>query len=222
MLPTKPATTAIPNNNLVGACGYGLYGKTANGGYVAAVSKLYNNGTGCGACYQLKCMGPDCSEEGVKVVATDHAFTYDADFVLSAKVFAKMAVPGKEADMLDCEYVNVIYQRIPCNFPGKNIMVKVHEHSFYPHYLAFLFLYQGGMYDITAVDIFEEETKEWKPCRKSYGALWDIENPPKGELTIRFYACAGGSSDGKWMVASNVIPAYWKAGLTVETSIQLS
>ncbi|CAO2819437.1 unnamed protein product [Amaranthus hypochondriacus] len=206
----------------VGACGYGVYGKTVNEGHVAAISHLYRNGTGCGACYQVKCKGPDCSEEGVKVVATDHAFTYEADFILNAKAYAKMAKPGKEMEMLDCEYVNVEYERISCNYPDKNVMVKVHEHSYFPHYLALVFLYQGGMYDITAVEIYEEASQEWKPCRRAYGAVWDMENPPKGQLTLRFYACGGGSSEGKWMVASNVIPAYWKAGLALETSIHLS
>ncbi|XP_021765785.1 expansin-like B1 [Chenopodium quinoa] len=202
----------------VGACGYGPYGKTANGVYVAAISKLFRNGTGCGACYQVKCKAPECNEEGVKVVATDHAFTYDADFILSAKVYAKMAKPGKEMDLLDFEYVNIEYERVPCKYPGKNVMVKVHEHSFFPHYLALVLLNQGGMYDITAVEIYEEDTQD----RKAYGAVWDMHNPPKGELTMRFYACGSGTTEGKWMVASNVVPAYWKAGLTVETNVQLS
>ncbi|KAL2926675.1 Expansin-like B1 [Bienertia sinuspersici] len=132
-----------------------------------------------------------------------------------------MAKPGKGVDLLDCEYVNIEYERIPCRYPGKNVMVRLHEHSYYPHYIALVFLYQGGMYDITAVEIYEETSGEWKPCRKSYGAIWAMENPPKGELTVRFYACGSGSTEGRWIVASKVIPAIWKAGLTLETSVQL-
>lgn len=36
-----------------GACGFGEFGRNINGGGVGAVSKLYRNGTGCGACYQV-------------------------------------------------------------------------------------------------------------------------------------------------------------------------
>lgn len=36
-----------------GACGYGEYGRTVNNGEVTGASKLYRNGTGCGACYQV-------------------------------------------------------------------------------------------------------------------------------------------------------------------------
>ncbi|KAK9144685.1 hypothetical protein Sjap_004588 [Stephania japonica] len=37
-----------------GACGYGDFGRTLNDGIVAAVSnRLYKNGLGRGACYQL-------------------------------------------------------------------------------------------------------------------------------------------------------------------------
>lgn len=38
---------------LGGACGFGEYGRTVNDGNVAGVSRLYRNGTGCGACYQV-------------------------------------------------------------------------------------------------------------------------------------------------------------------------
>lgn len=40
--------------DLGGACGFGDYGKIVNDGSVAAVSaKLWKNGGGCGACYQV-------------------------------------------------------------------------------------------------------------------------------------------------------------------------
>ena len=45
---------------LAGACGFGDYGRTVNDGSVSGVSRLYKNGTGCGACYQVLKVATSC------------------------------------------------------------------------------------------------------------------------------------------------------------------
>ena len=46
-------TNVHVDDSSAGACGFGAYGRTVNDANVAGVSRLWNNGTGCGACYQV-------------------------------------------------------------------------------------------------------------------------------------------------------------------------
>ncbi|KVH89758.1 Barwin-like endoglucanase [Cynara cardunculus var. scolymus] len=139
-----------------GACGYKAYGSTINGGEVSGVSRLFRNGTGCGACYQVRCKSPKCcSEDGVKVVVTDHGEGDNTDFILSVRAYAKLALPGLAAELISYGVVDVEYKRIPCQYPGYNLM-------------------------------FKEEWQEWRCMRRAYGAVWDIPNPPEGALNLRF------------------------------------
>jgi hypothetical protein len=43
--------------------------------------------------------------------------------------------------------------RVPCEYEGKNLAVRVEERSRPPNDLAVRFLYQGGQTDIVAVDV---------------------------------------------------------------------
>ncbi|KAK9121006.1 hypothetical protein Syun_018623 [Stephania yunnanensis] len=205
-----------------GACGYGEFGRTVNGGDVAAVSYgLYKNGTGCGACYQVRCTIPEkCTEDGVKVVVTDHGEGDHTDFILSARSYSKLAQPYMAKELIAYGVVNIEYKRIPCQYPGYNLMFKVHEHSRYPEYLAIVMIYQAGQNDITAVEFWQEDCKQWRGMRHAYGAVWDVSNPPRDTITLRIQVsgCAG----TQWMVASNAIPNYWKAGVAYDSALQLA
>ncbi|XP_059657661.1 expansin-like B1 [Cornus florida] len=204
-----------------GACGYSEYGRTVNGGEVTGVSRLYRNGTGCGACYQVRCKVPKlCTDDGVKVVVTDHGEGDHTDFVLSARAYTRLAFPNMAAELLAYGVVDIEYQRIPCRYPGYKLMFKVHENSRFPEYLALVALYQAGINEITAVELWQEDCKEWRGMRRAYGAVWDMANPPKGGLDLRFQV--NGYAGVKWMPLRNVIPGDWKAGVVYETGIQLN
>lgn len=209
--------------NPTGSCGYGEYGRTVNDGYVAGVHRPYRNGTGCGACYQVRCKaGSICTDEGVVVVATDFGVGDWVDFLFTARAYSKMARPGFEAELLSYGVVNIEYKRVACTFRGSNMIYSVHPGTKYPHYFAIIIIYPPGLYDVVGAQIWQEDCKEWRPMRKPFGAVWDMENPPRGDLRIRFlFSATGDVNDATWVESPNLIPAYWEAGVNYELAITL-
>ncbi|XP_074315940.1 expansin-like B1 [Silene latifolia] len=207
--------------NPSGACGYGEYGRDGNDGYVAAVHSPYRNGTGCGGCYQVRCKVGGCTDEGVIVVATDSGGGDGTDFIFPAQVYSEMAQPGLEGELLSYGVVDIEYRRVPCDFGGSNLVIKVHEATKYPYYLAIIIVYPPGVYDVVGVQIWQEDSKTWRDMRKPYGAVWDIENPPKSEtLTFSFLLSATGSvDDGEWVDSPTYVSTSLEAGATFDTGI---
>lgn len=139
-----------------GACGYGEYGRTINDGYVTGACRLFGNGSGCGACYQVRCKEPRCSGDGAVVVVTDYGEGDRTDFILSPRAYSKLAQPDRVDELFACGVVEVEFRRVPCQYPGYNTLyVKVHEHSNNPHYLAIVVLYVSGINDITAAQLWQ-------------------------------------------------------------------
>ncbi|KAG6788709.1 hypothetical protein POTOM_004786 [Populus tomentosa] len=204
-----------------GACGFGGYGGTVNDANVAGVSRLFKNGTGCGGCYQVSCKAPNlCSDDGVNVVVTDYGEGDNTDFILSTRAYARMARPNMALELLAYGVVDVEFRRIPCRFPGYNLMFKVHEHSRFPEYLATVLLYQAGQNEILAVELRQEDCEEWRGMRRAYGAVWDMANPPKGAISLKLQVC-GSAAEVTWVQADNVLPSDWKAGVAYDSAIQL-
>uniref|UniRef100_A0A803PMT9 Expansin-like B1 n=1 Tax=Cannabis sativa TaxID=3483 RepID=A0A803PMT9_CANSA len=207
-----------------GACGFGEYGRTVNDGYVSGVSyKLFMNGSGCGACYQVRCKNPQyCNSDGVNVVVTDHGEGDRTDFIMSPRAYSKLAiVPSAAKELFACGVVEVEYRRISCQYSGYNVMYKVHEHSNYPHYLALVVIYVAGQNDVTALEIWREDCKEWIPMRRAFGGVWDMANPPSGSVTLRFQATGSGGYT-YWVQSTNAIPQDWKAGAVYDSTVQLN
>ncbi|GLJ06082.1 hypothetical protein SUGI_0031510 [Cryptomeria japonica] len=204
-----------------GGCGYGEFGRELNYGDVAAVGRLFRGGAGCGACYQVKCKNEDlCSGKGVKVVATDHGEGDGTDFIMSPHAFTAMAKNGKDKHLLALGVVDIKYKRVPCQYPGYNIMFKINESSDYPYYLSLVFWYTGGQKDIIAVELSQDKILDWKAMRRSYGGVWDIAPPPCENIVVRFLV--SDDYDSQWVSAPNVIPANWKAGSLYDSGIQIN
>ncbi|KAL4344095.1 hypothetical protein AHAS_Ahas11G0144100 [Arachis hypogaea] len=203
-----------------GACGFGEYGRTVNDGSVAAVSRLWRNGTGCGACYQARCkLEQYCDEEGTYVVVTDYGEGDRTDFILSPRAYKKLGRNDEAAaELFKYGVVDIEYRRVPCRYEGYNIVFKVHERSKNPEYFAVVILYVNGAYDVTAVQLWQEDCQEWTEMRRVYGAVFDYANPPSGEINLRFQV--SGSAGIYWVQSQNAIPSDWTAGAAYDSQDQ--
>lgn len=57
---------------------------------------------------------------------------------------------------------NIVFvygDRVPCDYKGKNLAVRVDESSQKPHYLAISIFYQGGQTEIVSVDVAQVKKK---------------------------------------------------------------
>lgn len=88
-------------------------------------------------------------------MVTDYGEGDNTDFILSRRAYSKLALPNMAAELFAYGVVDIEYQRISCQYSGYNIMFKVHEHSRFPEYLAILPIYQAGVNDITAIELWQ-------------------------------------------------------------------
>nr|XP_027083876.1 expansin-like B1 [Coffea arabica] len=201
-----------------GACGFGEYGRFVNDGRVTGVSRLYRGGSGCGACYRVRCTIPeDCSEEGTRVVVTDYGEGDKTDFILSQAAFESLARPYKAQHLFAYGVVGVEFKRVPCLYYRRFIFLVLPQ-SRYPAYLAIVPLYQPGTFDIIAIEIFQADRGEWRPMRRAYGTVFDITEAPLGVITLRYKSVDYGDPES-WVQLNEVIPSDWKAGHAYEIEI---
>lgn len=154
-------------------------------------------------------------------MVTDHGEGDYTDFIMSPRAFAKLAHPNTAFELFSYGVVDVQFRRVSCQYPNYNtVKFKVHEHSRYPDYLAIIIIYVGGQNDITVVELWQEDCNEWKGMRRSHGAVWDMANPPKGDIKLRFQV-SGSVGYGRWVMVTNALPSYWKAGIAYDTNIHL-
>ncbi|KAK7262170.1 hypothetical protein RJT34_29731 [Clitoria ternatea] len=205
-----------------GACGFGEYGRMVNNGIVAAVSgRLWRNGAACGTCYQVRCkIAEYCNANGANVVVTDYGEGDRTDFILSPRALEQLGRNNASEKLKKYGVLDIEYKRVPCRYPG-NVLFHVKESSNNPGYFAVILLNVNGKYDVTAVELWRKERRQWEPLRRVYGAVFDFANPPEGELSLRFQVTyPKGYTD--WVYPKTPIPAYWKPGATYDTKIQLN
>lgn len=100
-------------------------------------------------------------------------------------------------------------------------MFQIKEQSKFPDYLALIIIYQAGKKDITGIQLWQEDLKEWRGMRRAYGGVWDMASPPEGPMNVRIQI-EGEDGGQSWVQLDGAIPYYWEAGVTYDSTVQLA
>ncbi|KAG9444371.1 hypothetical protein H6P81_015711 [Aristolochia fimbriata] len=192
-----------------GACGYEDIAKQVYGVETTALSTpLFNDGLGCGACFEIQCYNTPqwCLPGSIRVTATNLCppggicSPPNKNFDLTQPVFAKIA--KKEAGN-----INVQYRRVSCAKAGGIKFVLKGN----PNFLLVLIYNVGGAGDISSVRIKGSNTN-WTPMTHNWGANWNVN----AELVGQSLSFQVTTSDGRSVQSDNVAPSNWQFGQTYE------
>uniref|UniRef100_A0A0D6QWZ6 Expansin-like EG45 domain-containing protein n=1 Tax=Araucaria cunninghamii TaxID=56994 RepID=A0A0D6QWZ6_ARACU len=199
-----------------GACGYGnITSRTPFSSRITAVGPaLFKEGKGCGQCYQIKCEANDlCSETPVTVVVTDECpecTEGQAHFDLSGTAFFDMAFPGRTSELRNSGIVNILFKRVQCQYPGKNIAFHVNAGS-NDYWFSVLIEFENGDGDLGAVYLKQANSESWEEMEHLWGAYWALNSGPlKAPFSIRLQTL----STGRTLTANDVIPQNWQPDAT--------
>jgi len=207
-----------------GACGYGgLVKQIPFQSKIAAGSPaLFKGGKGCGACYHVKCTENGlCSQTAVTVVITDEcpggicSGSGKKHFDLSGTAFTDMASPGASSNLLNTGVVSILFRRVPCEYPGKNIAFHVNGGAS-DYWFAILIEYEDGDGDLRAVYLKQANSNTWQGMEQTWGANWCLNSGPlQSPFSIRLQSL----STGRTLTANNVIPQNWQASATYRSLV---
>ncbi|XP_058085407.1 expansin-B18-like [Magnolia sinica] len=211
-----------------GACGY--QNAVAQAPFSSMVSaggpSLFKSGKGCGACYQVKCTSNSaCSGNPVTVVITDECpgcLSESVHFDLSGTAFGAMAISGQADQLRNAGTLQIQYERVACNYPGKNLVFHVDAGS-NPNYFAVVVEFEDGDGDLNGLDLKQasattssSNSDPWISMQQSWGADWKLNS---GAALQPPFSLRLTSESGKTLVASNVIPKNWQPGATYRSFV---
>ncbi|KAH6762286.1 expansin A9 [Perilla frutescens var. hirtella] len=199
-----------------GACGYEDKDKQTFGKDTTALSTaLFNNGTTCGACFEIKCEPEKgqaqqwCKpgQPSIVVTATDFCPPGGLGWCNSPKEHFDLSQP---AFLKIAEYkggiVSVKYRRVPCNRQG-GVRFKITGN---PYFNLVGITNVGGAGDVVKVEV--KVGAEWTVMKRNYGEEWETNKKLIGsKLTFRLT-----TSDGKTTISEQAAPENWQFGQTYQ------
>ncbi|XP_023529777.1 expansin-A16-like isoform X2 [Cucurbita pepo subsp. pepo] len=202
-----------------GACGYGDLHKIRYGKHSAGLSSmLFNGGSTCGACFELRCVDHIlwCLEGSPTVILTATDFCPPNDglssdyggwcnfpkkhFEMSKAAFTEIA--EKKADI-----VPVQYRRVRCDRSG-GLRFTVSGNS---RFFQVLITNVGMDGELVAVKVKGSRTG-WIPLARNWGQNWQSNVNLHGQ-PLSFEVT---SSSGRALTSYGVAPGNWQFGQTFE------
>ncbi|KAI5411965.1 expansin-A20 [Lathyrus oleraceus] len=202
-----------------GACGYGDLHKASYGKHSVGLSTiLFNRGTTCGACYEIRCVDHILwcvlGSPSVIVTATDfcppnYGLSVDyggwcnfprQHFELSQPAFSEIA--KTKADIIPVQY-----RRVKCERSGGMKFTM----SGSSHFYQVLITNVGQEGEVFAVKVKGSRTG-WIPMARNWGMNWHCNvNLQHQPLSFKVT-----SSTGKTLASYNVAPSNWQFGQTFQ------
>ncbi|KAJ8750171.1 hypothetical protein K2173_014086 [Erythroxylum novogranatense] len=203
-----------------GACGYGdLFTQGYELATTALSTALFNDGSTCGACFEIICVDDPrwCIKGGGSITVTatnfcppNYSKQYDnwcnpplKHFDLTRPMFQKIAysVAG---------IIPVRYRRASCTKRG-GVKFEVGGN---PSFLTVLVYNVGGAGAVIGVNIKGYKT-DWIKMQRNWGQIWQTG----ANLVGRSLSFQVALSDGNWLQFNRVTDANWQFGRTYDGNI---
>ncbi|KAG2380549.1 putative expansin-B2 [Vigna angularis] len=138
-------------------------------------------------------------------------------FDLSGTVFGSMATPGKENSLRNVGQLQILYRRVACSF-GNSIAFSVDKGA-NPYYFATAIEYENGEGDLVEVQLKQANSDTWLPMQRSWGSRWSLNFGSRMQPPFSIKLTEDGNNKRNTIVAENVIPSGWKAGLVYRSVV---
>lgn len=199
-----------------GNCGYkdlsralGGVPNASYGPYFAAGSeKIYLNGAGCGACFELQCIGsPVCKKDSIVVTITDfcpfkgNEQWCGADknhFDLSGKAFSELV------STMAAGHFNLQWRRTPCKREGPPV-VSIEGNQFWQS-IHVMNLAGGGTYD--TLMIRAAGGGGYTPLRRDWGTNFVHDGQLQAPISVKLVS----TSPNGFLELPDCIPVGWTGG----------